>query len=100
RHTRWPRDWSSDVCSSDLLTGLHFRLSGQSILAHIFPQNLQNGKDPLTFQGLAPSGEHAFGYDIPNLMIDHAMRNPHVPPGFWRSEERRVGKEWRRWWGG
>src|SRR5207253_8598233 len=20
RHTRWPRDWSSDVCSSDLLT--------------------------------------------------------------------------------
>jgi isoquinoline 1-oxidoreductase beta subunit len=66
------------------LTGLHFRLSGQSILAHIFPQNLQNGKDPLTFQGLAPAGEHAFGYDIPNLMIDHAMRNPHVPPGFWR----------------
>jgi len=66
------------------LTGLHFRLSGQSILAHIFPQNLQNGKDPATFQGLAPSGEHAFGYDIPNLMIDHSMRNPHVPPGFWR----------------
>jgi isoquinoline 1-oxidoreductase beta subunit len=66
------------------LTGLHFRLSGQSILAHVFPQNLQNGKDPLTFQGLAPSGEHAFGYDIPNLLIDHAMRNPHVPPGFWR----------------
>src|SRR5690625_3130630 len=22
RHTRWPRDWSSDVCSSDLLKGL------------------------------------------------------------------------------
>src|SRR5690625_3144085 len=21
RHTRWPRDWSSDVCSSDLKTG-------------------------------------------------------------------------------
>src|SRR5690625_4384904 len=21
RHTRWPRDWSSDVCSSDLLDG-------------------------------------------------------------------------------
>src|SRR5207253_6853587 len=20
RHTRWPRDWSSDVCSSDLIT--------------------------------------------------------------------------------
>src|SRR5207253_7778148 len=21
RHTRWPRDWSSDVCSSDLMEG-------------------------------------------------------------------------------
>src|ERR1700738_3238736 len=66
------------------LTALHMRISGQSILASVFPQNLQNGKDPLTFQGLAPSGEQAFGYDIPNLMIDHSMRNPHVPPGFWR----------------
>jgi isoquinoline 1-oxidoreductase beta subunit len=28
--------------------------------------------------------EHAFGYSVPNLLIDHAMRNPHVPPGFWR----------------
>src|SRR5690625_5885333 len=23
RHTRWPRDWSSDVCSSDLIDFLH-----------------------------------------------------------------------------
>src|SRR5690625_6249859 len=22
RHTRWPRDWSSDVCSSDLISGV------------------------------------------------------------------------------
>jgi isoquinoline 1-oxidoreductase subunit beta len=67
------------------LTGLHLRLSGQSILASVFPQNLQSGKDPLTFQGLMPQGqEHAFGYSIPNLMIDHSMRNPHILPGFWR----------------
>src|SRR5690625_2605921 len=25
RHTRWPRDWSSDVCSSDLYRGEHER---------------------------------------------------------------------------
>jgi len=49
---------------------------------HIVEQ--QKGRDPLTFQGLADTGEHAFGYSIPNLLIDHAMRNPHVPPGFWR----------------
>src|SRR5439155_1180776 len=24
------------------------------------------------------------GYTIPNLLIDHAMRNPHIPPHFWR----------------
>ena len=48
------------------------------------PGGLQNGRDPATFQGLNPSGEFAFGYSVPNLLIDHAMRNTHVPPGFWR----------------
>jgi isoquinoline 1-oxidoreductase beta subunit len=66
------------------LTALHMRLSGQSILADVRPEALQNGMDPLSFQGLAKGGEHAFGYSIPNLMIDHAMRNPHIRPGFWR----------------
>jgi isoquinoline 1-oxidoreductase beta subunit len=66
------------------LTGLHMRISGQSILAGIFPQNLQNGMDRATFQGLLASGDGTFGYTIPNLLIDHAMRNPPVPPGFWR----------------
>src|SRR5207253_6999865 len=27
RHTRWPRDWSSDVCSSDLRNNLNSALS-------------------------------------------------------------------------
>ena len=66
------------------LTGLHMRLSGQSILASVRPAALQDGKDPVTFQGLNPSGNFTFGYTIPNLLIDHAMRNTHVPPGFWR----------------
>jgi isoquinoline 1-oxidoreductase beta subunit len=67
------------------LVGLHMRISGQSILAGVNPQGLQNGRDPVVFQGLNPGGaEGPFGYGIPNLLIDHAMRNPHVPPGFWR----------------
>ncbi|MFL6664498.1 MAG: molybdopterin cofactor-binding domain-containing protein [Rhizobacter sp.] len=67
------------------LTALHMRISGQSIVAGLSPQNLQNGRDPVTFQGLNPSGaEGTFGYAIPNLLIDHAMRNPPVRPGFWR----------------
>src|SRR5712691_1463049 len=70
--------------ASGNLTGLHLRLSGQSILTAVFPQFLQNGRDNLTFQGLDPDGDFAFGYGVPNLLIDHAMRNTHVPPGFWR----------------
>ena len=32
-----------------------------------------------------PSGpEAAYGYNVPNLLVDHAMRNPHLTPGFWR----------------
>src|SRR5579871_3890650 len=38
------------------LTALHMRISGQSILAFVNPQGLQNGKDPFVFQGLNPSG--------------------------------------------
>jgi isoquinoline 1-oxidoreductase beta subunit len=67
------------------VTGLHMRISGQSIVAGLLPQNLVNGRDPVVFQGLNPSGaEGVFSYKVPALLIDHAMRNPHVPPGFWR----------------
>ena len=67
------------------LTGLQMRISGQSILATVAPSRMgQDGRDPVVFQGLNPTGEFAFGYTIPNLVIDHAMRNPHVPAGFWR----------------
>jgi isoquinoline 1-oxidoreductase beta subunit len=67
------------------VTALHMRISGQSILATVAPQNIQNGKDPVVFQGLNPPGpEASIGYSFPNLLIDHAMRNPHVPAGFWR----------------
>ncbi|OAF12282.1 xanthine dehydrogenase family protein molybdopterin-binding subunit [Bradyrhizobium neotropicale] len=70
--------------ANDNLVALHYRLSGQSILFSLRPEALQNGMDPAAFQGFAQSGEAAFGYSVPNLLIEHAMRNPHVPPGFWR----------------
>jgi isoquinoline 1-oxidoreductase beta subunit len=66
------------------LTGLHIRISGQSILASVNPSWMQNGVDMFTFQGLLPEGDHAISYSVPNLLVDHAMRNPPVPPGFWR----------------
>lgn len=67
------------------LVGLHMRISGQSILAAVRPEGMQSGKDPAVFQGLNAGGpEGHLGYTIDNLLIDHAMYNPHVPPGFWR----------------
>ncbi len=67
------------------LVGLHMRISGQSILASLLPQNLVNGMDPAAFQGVMQSGAEAtYGYDVPNLLVDHAMRNPHITAGFWR----------------
>ena len=68
------------------VTAVNMRLSGQSILAAVRPAVVEanKGKDPLAFQGVEPLGEHGICYSFPNLNIDHAMRNTHVPPGFWR----------------
>jgi len=68
------------------VVGFKMRIASPSILASAFPQRLgQGGMDPIAFQGLNPSGaEGQFGYTIPNVLIEHAMRNMHVPPGFWR----------------
>jgi isoquinoline 1-oxidoreductase subunit beta len=64
------------------VVALHARLSGQSILAYLAPQRMENGVDKVAFQGWT---EEEFGYrSIPNLLIDHAVRNTHVPVGFWR----------------
>src|SRR5699024_11971502 len=78
RHTRSKRDWSSDVCSSDLLqVGKILTPWGNSlhngVLAHL--EVGQSGSASGTFEGNV-----AFMW----------VRN--------RSEERRVGKECRWWW--
>lgn len=67
------------------VTAFHMRISGQSILWPLRAEVRETGRDPAVFQGLNDGGsEGAFGYTISNLLIDHAMRNPPVPPGFWR----------------
>jgi isoquinoline 1-oxidoreductase subunit beta len=68
------------------LVGLKVRISGPSILAAVAPSRMgKDGSDPIAFQGLNPEGpEGQFGYDIENRTISYAMRNLHVPVGFWR----------------
>lgn len=65
---------------------LHMRLSGQSIFAYHAPTRVTpEGGDPIVYQGLVAEGaEMAIGYTFPHLLVDHAMRNPHVRPGAWR----------------
>jgi isoquinoline 1-oxidoreductase beta subunit len=67
------------------LAALHVRISGQSILAAVRPGRMaEGGADPVTFQGFHAEGDHAISYRVPDLLVEHAMRNPPVPPGFWR----------------
>ena len=67
------------------LIAIHYRISGQSIFSSIGPTQIRNGVDPVTFSGFSAGGdEDAFGYTVPNLLVDYAMRNPHLHSGFWR----------------
>ncbi len=71
------------------LDALHIRISGISILASLRPALQAETLDPFVFQSLGPDGEDPAGdhmtvYDVPNLLVDHAMRNIHLRPGFWR----------------
>jgi isoquinoline 1-oxidoreductase beta subunit len=60
-------------------------LSGQSINATLNPAGIVNGKDKRQLQGYYEEpGDAQLGYTVPNLLIDYAMRNTHVPVGPWR----------------
>jgi isoquinoline 1-oxidoreductase beta subunit len=67
------------------LVGLHVRVSGQSINAMLNPKGIVDGKDLRQLQGYsATPGDAQLGYAVPNLLIEYAMRNSHVPVGPWR----------------
>jgi len=67
------------------LQGLSIRLSGQSINAYLQPGVIKDGRDMRQVQGLyKEAGDAQFGYTVPNLLIEYAMRNSHVPVGPWR----------------
>src|SRR5438132_5732531 len=76
---------SAGLDDSGKLVGMHIRISGQSINAYLNPGAIKDGKDVRQLQGLYKEpGDAQFGYTVPNLLIDYAMRNTHVPVGPWR----------------
>jgi isoquinoline 1-oxidoreductase beta subunit len=56
------------------------RLAGNSIRATLTPQAIANGVDKQFQEGFVED----MPYDVPNYLADYAMRNTHVPVGFWR----------------
>jgi len=76
---------SAGLDAAGNLVGLHMRVSGQSINAYLNPAAIVEGKDRRQLQGLwAEPGDAQMGYTVPNLLVEYAMRNTHVPVGTWR----------------
>src|SRR5437764_14611877 len=74
RHTRYIGDWSSDVCSSDLAA------PADRDVVKLLPTSLSAGAAAGTYGG--------------TTTLSATLTNSGTP----RSEERRVGKEWRSRW--
>jgi isoquinoline 1-oxidoreductase beta subunit len=76
---------SAGIDAAGNLVGLHVRVSGQSINALLNQKGIVDGKDMRQLQGYYDTpGDAQLGYDVPNLLIEYAMRNSHVPVGPWR----------------
>jgi isoquinoline 1-oxidoreductase subunit beta len=76
---------SAGLDAAGKLVGLHVRVSGQSINAFLNASMVADGKDRRQLQGMwAAAGDAQLGYTVPNLLVEYAMRNTHVPVGPWR----------------
>jgi isoquinoline 1-oxidoreductase beta subunit len=76
---------SAGLDADGKLTGLHVRVSGQSINATLNQAAIVNGQDMRQLQGFYEEpGDAQLGYTVPNLLIEYVMRNTHVPVGPWR----------------
>src|SRR5207249_6789225 len=89
RHTRSKRDWSSDVCSSDLTAALP---AGAALVAGLPCANRADAAETIT--------QTHTNDCIPRLYhgVSLGWRDTTVTCTNGRSEERRVGKECRDGW--
>src|SRR3712207_6938397 len=92
RHTRYWRDWSSDVCSSDL-TAEAFA-DGWLLTGDVAERDEEGDYRIVgrTKDMVISGGENVYPAEIENVLHEH----PAVVEA--RSEERRVGKEGRSRW--
>src|SRR2546429_10009042 len=89
RHTRCSRDWSSDVCSSDLKAVAHIPV-GPGL------SGMREHPTRPEILGISALGGFAWIFDARAYQV--SARIPVGPLPYARSEERRVGKECRSRW--
>src|SRR5207249_5699670 len=88
RHTRSKRDWSSDVCSSDLLYPCCKCHAGACALHFLMPRKGEHGVVRARVRFIATHKKNFRRATASCLVVFCELRFP-------RSEERRVGKECR-----
>ncbi|MGE0355878.1 MAG: molybdopterin cofactor-binding domain-containing protein [Burkholderiales bacterium] len=62
------------------------KIACPSILSYLMPGSVRNGIDFTAVRTL-----HDMPYEIANQQVDYAMRNGHVPVGFWRAPGQQNG---------
>src|SRR2546430_7437860 len=84
RHTRFDCDWSSDVCSSDLIASSRFAT----------PKSCTS----LATVSDTPTSPCPYAFAFTTARMSAVPIRSRTTPRLWRSEERRVGKECRSRW--
>src|SRR5690606_39438392 len=97
RHTRFSRDWSSDVCSSDLsYTATDASGIVENEICPVFTARIAGPLDPW------PDEVAEWEWISPDALLTAIEAAPFAFSPWLRkqlrSEERRVGKESRLWW--
>src|SRR5207253_8081987 len=97
RHTSWPRDWSSDVCSSDLLRRRDaFVTTWQATEPAAVATLLRDFEQTIVYVDVqAAAARRGDQWDATYLRTTSALEGLNRTL---RSEERRVGKERRCRW--
>jgi isoquinoline 1-oxidoreductase subunit beta len=62
------------------MVAMHTVIACPSILALLRPEAIEKGIDSTAVRTFSDSP-----YTTPNQLVEYAMRNPHVPVGFWRA---------------
>src|SRR5690606_40426365 len=94
-HTRFSRDWSSDVCSSDLCPNgidVYFENVGGEVTRAVAKLLNKGSRVPICGYVSAYNAEDASKVETPFHVFGAMGENK--PEHRFRSEERRVGKGW------